>query len=737
MKPLASLLLLAVLLVLVLRSWETAARTEAAHFNANSVVENPQPDPVALELESRPDKSERVPAAPKPAADPAGQEPETATALLRVTVLDEDGEGVFEAYVSLTPTDEQIARTRNEGTKGIATVSARTDSNGLAELEAPPGEERSLNVGKLRTTSIELVDVEALAPGEVRELIITVRTRTDAELVGRVVDAQNGSPIGGVAVHVTRSAGLSISSRAKPLLAGGDPDAITSGDGVFRIPLRTWEATFGTFVAPGWSPLRAKLRVDPDSSVEDFEVRLSRACRITGSVTGAPPGGLQVSAVTPGYHLFQGEGGVMLSGGNVTFTVGLEADGTFTLEDLPSNVPLELQVESGRTTLLQEPQPVTLAPETTHVVTWTLGQGGLLRGRVVDPQGAPVAEQEVWLLLASEAQPGFLATYREPTYRTRSDVQGRFEFSKLQPGTWTVGLAPRDRRRADDDGRHAHAPFAVGVTIPESGAAEVELTLHRGLHLEGLLLDAEGRPFRGGVRASAVGFRGYQYENTGADGRFRIGPLVPGTYWLAGSAHQAPLLADSEPVEALAGDAGIELRLQTGGALSGSAVDDLTGQPAPAKFDLTWGADGFRGVSSSPPKADFQFNGLQADTYRVIATTEDGRIGQVEALDVTLGVELEGVVVRVQAAGFLKLRYAGPAEYAQFVVIQNGASLKSDGLRTGLERRLTVPVGSITIRLRAHDYSANTTPLPLLFEHEQTVHIEVGAETEVVFEIPD
>jgi len=433
MKSLAAILFLALAVLLLLRPWEEGAQTPAAMPEPAALeVQRAEPQAPALTVEL--EETRRAEAA---VAEPESVDP-SAPGLLKVRVVSEDGAPVAKAhtYVAYVEPDEPQSGTRRP--------QSETDSAGLCEIEVSPGRELVLHAFQFYESSQEQVEVSAFAPGEVRELTLRVKIQNDETFTGRVVSEDGGLPLPGVVVHIHHQSGFSSGPgrNARPLPTAGEPAAITDADGLFEVPTRSWSNTLGTFTAPGWSPLRANLTRGATSD-EIPEVRLRRGARVEGRILTEDETALEVQAITRGYLLIEGSLSVRLSvGGDVLFRTTVEATGRFVLEDLPSRVPLEFRVVAGRSTLLQLPEPLTLEPDEAREVEWHLRGPGTLRGRVVDLDGQPVSDMAVWLLRPGESPPGLLRPNSKPTERTSSDAAGHFAFLEVQPGTWTVSLAP-------------------------------------------------------------------------------------------------------------------------------------------------------------------------------------------------------------------------------------------------------------------------------------------------------
>jgi protocatechuate 3,4-dioxygenase beta subunit len=167
-----------------------------------------------------------------------------------------------------------------------------------------------------------------------------------------------------------------------------------------------------------------------------------------------------------------------------------------------------------------------------------------LTGRVLDPQGAPVAGARV---LLGEGSAGFLrgtaldakgASRFFELQETATDAQGRFRFEGLEASALRLavrasGFAPYD---------------AVDIPRPSS-AVLADIVLESGVRLAGRVVDADGRPAAGvevlrGVAESSGPFRfGGQSAPatvTAADGSFVVDVLAAGPWTLEFESERHP-----------------------------------------------------------------------------------------------------------------------------------------------------------------------------------------------------
>jgi len=244
------------------------------------------------------------------------------------------------------------------------------------------------------------------------------------------------------------------------------------------------------------------------------------------------------------------------------------ADGRFILEDLAQAVPVHLAVRaSGYLTA----QARSVRPPTAQPVTIRLEPDAVLRGRVVDEAGNPVAGARInlrWQAFLPEEpdRPVGQPILRE----TRSGTDGRFELRGIPEGTSNVS--------ASASGFVALEPLRVELPRPaETG--ELRLVLERGAALQGRVTTAAGEP----VPAVRVGAGGAT-ASTNDDG----------LYWLEGVevGRQEVLFLHpaygrvAKPFEIQSGVNVLDLAFEPGVEVVGRVVDDKGRPVSGARVEL-------------------------------------------------------------------------------------------------------------------------------------------------------
>ena len=178
-------------------------------------------------------------------------------------------------------------------------------------------------------------------------------------------------------------------------------------------------------------------------------------------------------------------------------------------------------------------------------VTITVEPGVKVSGRVVDPDGKPVAGATVAPALTGTGN----SLTGDTRFSVRTDRDGRFEVLLPAGGGREYNLV------AHDGAYQQWRTWANGVlppmrTKPGEALREVEIRLTRPATVRGRVVDAQGRPVaRREVRASAADRRENRYYDpttrTAADGTYELKFIRPGEqfiqvapFWL--DARQAP-----------------------------------------------------------------------------------------------------------------------------------------------------------------------------------------------------
>lgn len=306
-----------------------------------------------------------------------------------------------------------------------------------------------------------------------------------------------------------------------------DGEATTGADGKFEIPLRE----------SGWYSVRA--RPEPPKigtsgqagvTVRDPErevvLTLLAGSRVRGRVIDLQGKGVS-AVVSAAWETKESPNG--WSGGPIPTD---PASGEFAFPAVPAGRGTLAVVLPGRCEL----HGIEVTTPTDEVVTIKVGEGGVVRGRIADAAGQPVASADVTVFTGTAGSSGTTAP-GSGTFRAKAGADGTYRMEGVVPGRVTQATA-----------------FAAGYTLlsqsppraPWSGAevkvgAEtvVDLVLSKGATIEGrVLLEKTGEPVADAeVFVMPVYTGGNWYgmpppTPVDAQGRFRAEGLALGKYVL-------------------------------------------------------------------------------------------------------------------------------------------------------------------------------------------------------------
>ena len=339
--------------------------------------------------------------------------------------------------------------------------------------------------------------------------------------------------------------------------------------------------------------------------------------------------------------------------------------------------PLRVRVRAGQTRALDEPL--------------RLAAAGLLVGLVQDALGRPLVGAQV--------------SVRADRQRlsAETDAQGRFGL-QVAEGLYTVS--------ASAPGYVAAGERQVPVALSTGG--EVELTLEPGGALEGLVLDADGRPlpdafvfvYRDGQRLGQA--------PSDAQGRFRVSELDPGPVELFARSRDRARCARL-PAEARPGQVQlVTLRLAPGAQVTGT-VSTARGEPLPEVEVQARSVQGdVRRSGKTDDQGQFTVADLYPGRYRVTipGLTRDAPRAEAE-LEVGAGAARCDLVTRDGGvlAGVVTGPDGQPVARAGVFAIQEGvqrAETRSD--EQGAWRIEDLPAGTYQVFSRRDRELAGTLP---------------------------
>ncbi|MEZ5989342.1 MAG: carboxypeptidase-like regulatory domain-containing protein [Planctomycetota bacterium] len=344
-------------------------------------------------------------------------------------------------------------------------------------------------------------------------------------LQGRVVDAATKRPAPGV--HLTAWAQRSF---GKMESAKTDDEGRFAFDRAFKKGDQVWVA----LDEPGYcfvqgDNLRANVRIEAGKPDQVFDLR--GIPMLSGRVLG--PGEQPVEGAVLTLFSKRPDG----KGRQHRGTARSGKDGKFQLT--PTSMTKDVLVLTGKTEDLLGEQDLAfglaengLLPE----VVLRLDGGGVMAGRVVEPDRKPVAGAWVHITRAQPGQnpgqglQGFQGWNGGFAKGMRTDSDGRFRFTGLEPGRYGVQLWAQGYVRPD---RLEEVVLAMGQRRDD-----VELVVSPGLRITGKVEKVKGATLEGGyvtAKGPGTGPQGQPQQThavVDADGSFTLEGLVPGLHSL-------------------------------------------------------------------------------------------------------------------------------------------------------------------------------------------------------------
>ncbi len=618
---------------------------------------------------------ERVPTA----SSPAGRERDVVTkAQLTVRTLDAgSGAPLAGVHVRVVPPGPHAGRhPARRFARGITdanatwthAVSAGTDLRVVAE-----GTEPRIGTGS--------VNVDPLAPGEARTIELRVPIE-DLVFCGRVVDRERGLPIGNAQVGLATS-GSRLAADSFVLRVA------TDGDGRFEIRASRRCAEWPILVqADGYGAAPGVLRVGHDAPEQAQLFTLAAGATLTGRVTderGAPIPRRSLTVVADASGCFEGPARTSFECEHLPrWTMRTDDAGRYRVSGLPAHARLCVEVGDARVdrAALALREPI-LEPGEERTLDLVVPAPLIVHGVVRDEDGDVVPNLEVQV---QDARTAGWMSFDTPVATAQADENGRFVLPEVLPGVWRIGPS-----RASEV-----VPYGEAVELRSgAGVQEIEVRVRSGGFLAGRVEDASGAP----VRRATVRVRGTSWgydavDDTLADGRFELGPLLPGDYVIEASLSG---LIRSEPVRARPSDELVVVRLPTppAGAIRGR----LTGAWSEETRVLAF-RRGERGFAESGPnrRGTFVLDGLPDGTYDLVAFDDSGAWGRARAVAPSTA-RAPTFELALTPAATVRVTVRDDTPWSVARALQDGSVVACTLVGRGTTRVLVVPEGPLTIEI--------------------------------------
>ncbi len=401
---------------------------------------------------------------------------------------------------------------------------------------------------------------------------------------GRVVD-KNGTPVAGLA------------------LAGcqhGDyiePRARTDKEGKFVMNDLPDSGVQLEIYGQGWLRVRKDVEVDRQDHVLTIERAAKIGGRVIDAATKLPVKRFTIRLISPELEPNEQEGGGYSSHWSEQGQIFDGTDGYWAMdsEDLTPGAVFGVEARSVGYAVGRAPHVVATTDfnKDLSVIALTVAAPitGVVRSKV---SNEPVPEAVVFVMTPEEYERHKQESWREPSLKAKSDVNGAFVMESAPLGPLFVEVH-----------HTAFAPTVVGPLPAASGATPrtVTVLMETGGRVIGALIGPNGSPVAGAtIVARPMEVPGVRYDETHSNrttpsGRFTIDGLAPGLWDVGLGAADGTGESLTRQVKITAGETK-EIRLANDGACS-LAVTIESPEPLPAHTWLTLHRDGTTGTEDA------------------------------------------------------------------------------------------------------------------------------------------
>jgi 5-hydroxyisourate hydrolase-like protein (transthyretin family) len=289
-------------------------------------------------------------------------------------------------------------------------------------------------------------------------------------------------------------------------------------------------------------------------------------------------------------------------------------------------------------TSVKRPSPAPSADVPAPAAEPSAASASILRGRAVDAvTGEPVLKFEIrWRELFGEARRPFNS--RQRTFET---TDGRFEYTDVPPGKWTLIVTARNYQRFE------LPEFSITSGAPQ----ELLLPLQKGYALRGRIYDeATGAGIAASIDvlapSASMALRGYGRDianTTAQDGSFVMEGVPPGRTAVAVEAKN--YTSRTVLVEVGANTPTLEIGLSGGGTIAGRFTTAAGAPIAGGSVMLSRADGGIAGTSNTDTAGTFEFPGLETGKYQLAGRYRSAIVMK----DITLSGSNANVQLALQA----------------------------------------------------------------------------------------
>lgn len=395
----------------------------------------------------------------------------------------------------------------------------RTDTEGLLSHPAPAGVP-IIVVGRsgLQDSGPVTVSVPSLSHDEEREVRLAFSVGPDRPLFGLVIEVENKLPIPGVLI--------TLEEKDRP-----KSTHITDRLGQFSLTTRSWTEPVLDVRSERHGMTLIRVSGEHSDALQPLVIELSAAATVRGTVSGHsanPIANAEIKIAMENEDL-SSDLPEWYAAKPTVWRTTTDTNGDYSISGLPAGVVLWAVTRVDGHKAIRGDIAPNLRPGEIRVLDYRFDAGALVQGRLLDQDGRPVPGAKVAIQRIPERNRERFrgsAFYSPTGYEVLEEVftkkDGSFSIDGIPIGSYLVGIPT--------NGSNSLSNTSVRLDISRIGAKEqLTLRVHRGLFVKGMLLDHEGSPVESflilGVDAAG---RGTLVAPTDADGRFVIGPLLPG-----------------------------------------------------------------------------------------------------------------------------------------------------------------------------------------------------------------
>ena len=369
-------------------------------------------------------------------------------------------------------------------------------------------------------------------------------------LRGRVVAAQDESPVPGAAINVSTPQAFRFS------MMGSDSGRTTSSktDGTFVIEGLEAGAVSVSAEHPEYSPSETRVELGGDTDPAEVVLRMSQGGTLTGTVRdadGQPVAGAQIWIAK---GMFSGETEMITTDSGGRYTYERLAPGMYMVARMPGGevsitglAVKNATIEEGRTTVIDFDELARIQLS-----------GRVLRG------GQPVGQASLMFVAG-----GIMGTPRLITALSEED--GRYQVGLDEPGDYQVMVSMRGFGNMSRSS-------GVHLTVPDEPEVYMDIVV-RTAGVTGTVTDDTGSPLEGVTVVARLDgavfddIAGQSAAMTGANGVYSLEGVEPGVYRVWAQAHGYPS-AEQYPVSVTEGQQQtVDFQLRRGRVLRGRVIN--------------------------------------------------------------------------------------------------------------------------------------------------------------------